>query len=385
MGELIVYADGADSPRTSPAAVAETVGVREWDLLLGWTPEPRAWLDALGCRVRTVMGGYSLGGVLASGRGEYLPVRLSALPRLLRGPLRPDVAVVTAVRRRGRLVFAHSVGWGPAAARAARRGVVVELADSDLADLGGPPIPGRIVAVVDRPQAVSPSPGPRTPDDIELAIGRAVASVLPDRPVLQYGPGGIGEALLAAIDRPVRVWSGLVTDAVAGLAERGLLDGEITAGYAWGTAETMGRLAAAGLLRLRPLEETHDLARIAAFNGFVACNTALQVGLDGSVNVERVGGRVMAGIGGHADFCVAAARAPSGLSVVALRSIDPTGRSTIVPAVEVVSTPRCDVDVVVTEWGIADLRGAGDAERARRIATVAAPQHRDVLLRAATG
>ena len=65
--------------------------------------------------------------------------------------------------------------------------------------------------------------------------------------------------------------------------------------------------------------------------------------------------------------------------MIALRSTDRDGRSTIVPRVDVVSTPRCDVDVVVTEHGVADLRDLDDAERAGRMVTIAAPEHRDQL------
>jgi itaconate CoA-transferase len=67
------------------------------------------------------------------------------------------------------------------------------------------------------------------------------------------------------------------------------------------------------------------------------------------------------------------------MSVIALRSTDRRGASTIVPRVEVVSTPRCDVDVVVTEQGIADLRDLDDTERARRLIGVASPVHRRSL------
>ena len=195
---------------------------------------------------------------------------------------------------------------------------------------------------------------------------------------MQFGPGGIGEGVVAALDRPVRLWTGLVTDAMAGLHRRGLLLGSITSAYTWG-GEAIAQVARAGKLRLLPVEETHDVSRVGAIDRFVGCNTALQLGLDGSVNVERVGGRVVAGIGGHADFCAAAARSVGGLSVIALRSTTRSGASTIVPRVEVVSTPRCDVEVVVTEHGVADLRGADDVERARRIAAVAAPEHREEL------
>jgi acyl-CoA hydrolase len=292
---------------------------------------------------------------------------------LLKSTVRPDLAVVTGIRRGGELVFGSSVGWGPAAAETA--GAVVVEIDEDGPDLGGPPIPGRIVATIERPVFKDALPMPRRPDVIDFEIGRHVASILPDGATIQVGPGGVADAVLASVGRPVHIWSGLVSDAVADLDDRGLLLGMATAAYAWG-GEPIRRLAAAGKLSLKPIEQTHDLTKLSALERFVGCNTALQVGLDGSVNVERVGGRWVAGIGGHADFCAAAARSVDGLSVIALRSSARGGASTIVPTVEVVSTPRCDVDVVVTEHGIADLRAASEEEKAQRLAAIAAPSHR---------
>ncbi|MCZ7527951.1 MAG: hypothetical protein M5U14_17160 [Acidimicrobiia bacterium] len=88
------------------------------------------------------------------------------------------------------------------------------------------------------------------------------------------------------------------------------------------------------------------------------------------------------GVGGHADFCRAACRCPGGLSVIVLRSSH-RGRSTIVEKVTTVSTPRTDVDVVVTEHGVADLRGRSDRERAEALVAVARPDHRADLAAAA--
>jgi len=374
---VIAYADGLDSPRSAPETIAAIARLEDAEVLLGWMPEDRPWLASTALRGRTVFAGYALAGAVADGRLTYIPVRLSALPRLLADALRPEVAVVTGVRRGTELVFASSVGWGPAVARSARRGVVVEIDPAGF-DLGGPAIPGRILETIERPALRGPSPVPRGPDEVDLAIGRHVASVLPDEPTVQLGPGGVAEAIVAGLDRPVRVWSGLVTDAMVGLSERGLLVGAITAAYAWG-GKPMAELAAAGKLRLRPIEETHDLSTLSAIPGFVGCNTALQVGLDGAVNVERVGGRYVAGIGGHADFCAGAAGSIGGVSIIALRSTTPRGASTIVPSVEVVSTSQRGVEIVVTEHGIADLRGVDDTERARRLAELGAPQHRGEL------
>ena len=254
--------------------------------------------------------------------------------------------------------------------------MVVEV-DEDAPDLGAPLIPGRIVATVPR-AATSTPPAPRVPDEIDLQIGRRVAALLPDDATIQLGPGGIAAAIVAGLERPVGIWSGLLTDAMASLADRDLLRGMVTAGYVWG-GRPIVELHRAGRLRLAPVDVTHDMARVAEIPRFVACNTALEVGLDGAVNVERVGDRIVSGIGGHADYCAAASISEGGLSIVALRSTDRSGRSTIVPRVDVVSTPRSDIGLVVTEHGIADLRDADDAQRAERLTAIAAPEHRAAL------
>jgi acyl-CoA hydrolase len=213
---------------------------------------------------------------------------------------------------------------------------------------------------------------------LEREIARRVVALLPDEPTLQFGPGGVAEAILSEVDGPVRIWSGLVTDVVPRLADRGLLLGRAIAAYTWG-GPALHALAAAGRLDLQPVDVTHDITRLSSIDRFVGCNTALQVGLDGSVNIERVGGRLVAGIGGHADFCAGASRSTGGLSIISLASTTRSGASTIVPVVDTVSTPRCDVELVVTEHGVADLRGLDDEERARCMISVAAPQHRDRL------
>ena len=169
----------------------------------------------------------------------------------------------------------------------------------------------------------------------------------------------------------------MVTDALVRLEQRGLLLDRAEATYAWG-GDGLAALSAGGRLRLVPSDESHDVDRLAAFEEFTAVNSALEVGVDGAVNVEVLDGRPVAGIGGHADFCAAATRSSRGLSIVALPATR-RGRSTIVPAVEKVSTPGTDVGVVMTEYGVADLRDADDDERRRRLAAVAAPQFRDRL------
>jgi acyl-CoA hydrolase len=281
----------------------------------------------------------------------------------------PDLAVIPVVRRGRGFAFGRAVGWGDVLARVARR-VVVEVDDRGT-DLGGPDVEGNIVATPQRPAGPTRPPvASRPADAVDLRIGELVASLVPDDATLQFGPGGIGEGIARSLDRPVHLWSGLCTDAMASLDRRGLLRSPAVAAYTWG-GDPIRTLAADGMLELTSATVTHDLSRISAIPRFVGCNTALQVGLDGSVDVERVGSRVIAAVGGHSDFCAGASRSVGGISIIAVRSTATDGSSTIVDRVDVVSTQRSDIDVVVTEHGIADLRGCIDAERARRLHAIA--------------
>lgn len=364
---LVAYADGPASARISPVDALAAAGVSGTpEVLLGLTTERHGWLDDPDLRGTTVMPGYALSRAVADGRLTPIAARLTAVPSLL-AERPPDVGVIAVVPRGAGYAFAGSVGWGPELAANARR-VVLEI-DEHGRDFGGPRATGNVVAIVAR-SGGEPSPVPqRAADDIDRRIGELVASLVPEDATLQFGPGGIGEGIASSVRRPVHIRSGLLTDAMASLHATGLLLAPAVAAYTWGGAP-IAQLAAAGMLRLAPVSETNDSSAVAAVPRFVACNTALQVGLDGAVNVERIGDRVITGIGGHSDFCAGASRSIGGLSVIAVRSRAADGTPTIVDRVDVVSTPRSDVDVVVTEHGIADLRGLTDRERATRLLAI---------------
>jgi acyl-CoA hydrolase len=374
------YADGPGAPRLPPERVLELAGFAPdtpCRVSLGWMVERCDWFEKRrpGMHVRTVMAGYGLSSAIAQGTVDALPLRLSAVPSMIREQT-PDIAVVGAVRSGDVLRFGCSVGWADVLAASARR-VIVEV-DEAAPDVGAPEIIGNVVAAEVRWGGSGAAVRSRSADAVDLKIGSLVASLLPADPTVQVGPGAIGEAILKSITTPVRIWSGLATDEVAGLSARGLLREPAVAAYAWGR-EPIVELARTGMLRLTSTTETHDFVRLAEIPRFVACNTAIQIGLDGSVNVERSGNRTIAGVGGHADFCLGASRSTGGVSLIAARSTGPDGASTIRPYIDAVSTPRSDVDVVVTEHGVADLRGVGISERSRRLIGVADPAHRNEL------
>jgi acyl-CoA hydrolase len=370
---LVVVADGPGTPALDPVAAARTVGVDGGSLLLGWLVDRRPWIDSLGDRrALTYQPANALAEAARTGRVSYLPVRLASIPALLAGPLAPTVAVVTGVARGAGFAFADCVGYADSAARRAGA-VVVQVADGP--DLGGPAIEGPVAAVLDGGERALPPPG-REDTPLDRRISEAAAALVPEGATVQYGLGRLPEAVVRSLSVPVAVVSGLVTDALADLADAGLLVGTALASYVW--ARRAAALVADGRLRMVGLEELHRGQRMASTPRFVAVNTALEVGLDGAVNVERVGPRLVAGIGGHADYCAAAAQSPGGLSLIVLRSTHGE-RSSIVPVPTVVSTPRSDVHVVVTEHGVADLRGLDEQERAEALIAVADPAHRPAL------
>jgi acetyl-CoA hydrolase len=155
------------------------------------------------------------------------------------------------------------------------------------------------------------------------------------------------------------------------------------AGSILGGPDAVRLAAATPGLRLRSVDHTHSAAVISSIDDFLSVNSAIEVDLFGEVNAEVAGGRYLGGIGGSVDYLRPAVRATGGRSVIALPATARGGISRVVARVERVTVARSDVDVVVTEYGVAELRGTSEAERAKRLIEVAAPEHRDGLREAA--
>jgi acyl-CoA hydrolase len=139
------------------------------------------------------------------------------------------------------------------------------------------------------------------------------------------------------------------------------------------------------LLVLRGPRYTHDALVLGNFRRFVAINAALEVDLTGQVNAETAGGRHVGLVGGQMDFVRAANRAVEGRSIIALPATNrDRARSRIVARLGdgVVTTPRAEADCIVTEFGIAELKGRSLAERARAMIAIADPAFRGDLQKA---
>ena len=364
-GMTVAVGDGFGAPRSVSselsAAAALCHGVR---LILGWVPQPDPGLDFTAfADVRTFMPGWGLRHAVDAGLLRFTPARMSAVPALIHSPWRPDLLVATLVRAGDGFRFGSEVSWQRAAIDAGALVAAVVSTAVPLAD-AGPPLPADRVVVVGEsaePPGVLPDV---TPGPAFQAIAELIAPLIEPGARLQVGPSPVATALLHALAVPIRLDSGMLPDAVVDLDERGLVAGTPVASYLAGGPRLYAW--ADGRPLLHPIEFTHDLGRLSA-DPLFAVNTAVELDVDGQVNVEGTAASALGGIGGHPDYAAAAARSVGGLSIVAVPTTH-RGQPTLVRRLSrPVSTPSHDVDVVVTERGVADLRGLSRPERNRAL------------------
>jgi acyl-CoA hydrolase len=240
---------------------------------------------------------------------------------------------------------------------------------------------------VSRPLPAVPGAAPAATD---AAIAHHAANFIGNDAVLQMGIGATPDAILRQLmdRRNLGFHSGMMSDAVVDLITAGVLTnatkpidtGISVTGALVGTSKLYTFANDNPAIALRDSSYTHGDATLAQLDRLVTINAAIEVDLTGQVNAEQIADDYLGGIGGQADFVRAGHRARRGHAIIALPSSARGGISRIVPALTTgVSTPRTDIDIVVTEHGAAQLRGCTLAERARRMISVAHPDHRAAL------
>jgi acyl-CoA hydrolase len=222
-----------------------------------------------------------------------------------------------------------------------------------------------------------------------------VAALVPEHATLQLGIGAIPDAVLARLvdRRGLGFHSGMMSDRVVDLIECGAID-DAHKGIDAGCAVTGMLLGTERLFRfanenprvaVRRPSYTHGALVLARVKRLFSINSALEVDLSGQVNAEAHNGRYIGTIGGQVEFVRGTRLSEGGVSVIALPATQgETRRSRIVASLSgPVTTPRSDIDHVVTEFGAARLRGLSLVERARALIAIADPAHRETLERAA--
>jgi acyl-CoA hydrolase len=333
--------------------------------------------------------------LLVQKRLRLVPCHMSELGwSMTRGPLRPDVALVRVSPPDGDGMCSLGVTsdyiWS-----------ALSVAPTVFAEVNSnvPKIAGDTVVPFDRLDAIVESDRPlpdyprATPSATEQIIGKRVAEFIGDGSCVQIGVGKLGDAVLSAVNdrRDLGVHAGMVGETILEMMRDGVVTnsrkpvdtGLTVAGSILGGAEAVALAARTPGLRLRSVDYTHDSAVITSIDDFISVNSAIEVDLLGQVNAEVAGGRYLGGIGGSVDYLRPAVRARGGRSVIALPATARGGQSRIVPAVQRITVARSDVDVIVTEYGAADLRAVSEGERTMRLIEVAAPEHREGLRTAA--
>ena len=328
-----------------------------------------------------------------AGALDVLPCRFSDLPQLINdGLVQVDVMIVATspADADGRVSLGPTVAVSHDLLDHARV-TIAEVNPNIPYVLGDTLVPlDTFDAVIrsDRQPVTVPAPSP--PGERANRICATIAELIPDGATLQLGIGSIATALPAHLrdHRGLGVHSAILTDGLMDLIRSGIADGsrkERDPGIAVG-GELIGSAELYRFADNNPQLALHRTSRLLAaetletFDRLVSVNSALQVDLTGQVNAEMMGSVHVGAVGGSVDFVRAAARARHGRSIIALPSTA-GGLSRIVPQLDggVVTTARCEVDTVVTEFGRAELRGRPVSERAKALIAIAHPDHRKTL------
>jgi acyl-CoA hydrolase len=245
----------------------------------------------------------------------------------------------------------------------------------------------------DRPLVEVP---PVAPDDRDRAIAASIIELVPDRATLQVGIGGIPNAVLEGLrdHRELGIHTELLADGIMDLVERGVVTGthkrlrrnKLEATFCLGTQQLYEWLDDNGAVELLPVDHVNDPRRVAQQRDFISINATTEVDLYGQCASETIAGRYWSSSGGQADFARGAMYSPNGKAFIVLHSTTRKGRSRIrmrLTEGSVVTTLKNTVDHVVTEWGLARLRGRTLSERAAALIAIAHPDHRDELEREA--
>ena len=329
---------------------------------------------------------------------RVVPAHLSSLNALFEsGVLRADVVLVnlSAPDQNGHYSFGTAHDYAPAAMRRARI-VIAEVNDQLPWTFCEPPVEparlGLIVRTSRRPAQMAAEPV----GALEQEIARHLGRYIDDGTTIQIGIGAIPDAVMAGLGdrRDLGIHSGLITDRIADLIEHGVvtnsrkpLDTGITTTAVLAGSNRLYTFANKNpAIRLFTYAHTHNAQVLCRLDKFVAINSAVEVDLTGQVNAEIASGIYVGGTGGQGDFVRGAMMAARGHSIIALPSTARDGAvSRIVPVLKDVpiTTPRSDADIVVTEFGAAELRGQPLDERIRRMVAISHPNFRDTLQREA--
>ena len=236
---------------------------------------------------------------------------------------------------------------------------------------------------------------PATIGEEDIAIARTAAGYIEDDTVLQVGIGAVPDAIMRLIcdRRNLGIHSGMIGDGLVDRVQSGAVT-NATKAIDKGTSITGALIGSRRLfdfahcnrhVGLRTSHYTHGEAVLTSISKLVTINSAVEVDLTGQVNAEQAGPAYLGGTGGQVDYVRAGSRSLGGRSIIALPATAQSGKTSRITAAlqGPVTTARSEADVIITEFGAAELKGQTLAARARQLVSIAHPDFRDELDRAA--
>ncbi len=335
---------------------------------------------------------------IQEGYGSYIPRFLGEVPALMRdGTCRVDVALINCSmpNEEGLVSFGVSADLATAAVECADR-VIAQINPHMPFSYGDPVISINDLSaavMVDDPLVEVPT---AIPTEAEKKIGSYIAELIPDGATLQIGVGGIPNAVISALKdhRHLGLHTEAMTDGVLPLLESGVIDnslkkvmpGQSVASLALGSRKLYDYMDGNRNIIFKDVAWTNNPFIIAQNPKVMSINSCLEIDLTGQVCADSIGTKIFSGIGGQHDFVYGSQLSEGGLSFLAMLSTTGKGVNKIKPVLTEgagVVTTRFQTNYVVTEYGAVDLRGKNVAQRAKLLISIAAPQFREELERAA--
>jgi 4-hydroxybutyrate CoA-transferase len=337
---------------------------------------------------------FSLDGI-KNGYTEYIPCRYSDIPELfLKGHICLDVALISVSPpdSNGNCSFGVSSDFTMAMAKSAKL-VIAEINHQMPWVYGDNLIHIHDINFAFDTDRPLPQVYPEELTELDRQVGGYVSHLIEDGATIQIGLGRLSEAVLSCLfeKRYLGIHSGLLSEGIVDLVEKGVVDnsrkglknGKTVTTTIIGTDRLFKFVHNNRAVEAYPSNYTHNLVTLAKINKLHAINSAIQVDFTGQINAETVGDLQVSGVGGQSDFVCGAALSKGGKSIIVLSSASTNEkRSRIVPFLDrgaSVTSLRHDIDHIVTEYGIASLRGKTLRERAKALIHIAHPKFRDWL------
>lgn len=346
--------------------------------------------------VNSLFIGANVRNTIADGNGSYTPVFLSEIPNLFRqNILSIDVALmqVSPPDQHGYCSLGTSVDSSLAAAQSAQH-VIAQVNPQVPRTHGDGLIHLSKFHSLVEVNTPLPSVNLPTPTEVEMAIGKNVASLIEDGSCLQMGIGAIPNAALSQMHhlKDLGIHTEMFSDGILNLVEKGIINGskkrvhpgKIVTGFVMGSQRLYDFIDDNPLVNMLDIAYVNDTSVIRKNDKAVSINSAVEIDLTGQVCADSIGTRLYSGVGGQMDFIRGAMLSKGGKPIIALPSVTRRGESRIVPFLKTgagVVTTRAHVRYIVTEYGIADLYGKTIKQRAFALASIAHPDHRENILK----